>query len=120
MRNTQKEMLFSTIQDKVVNATCLAEVITKAAYSHKADVSDVVAPTGVIDFDTYLRSRDGKAHLESWLKERMKEELEMDDVSLFIENPYSRISTKFDALSYNRQKELLEYISFLYNSKCRE
>lgn len=67
------------------------------------------APTGVIDFNTYLRSRDGKVQLENWLEERMKEELGMDDVSLFIDNPYSRISTKFDALSRSRQKEMLDY-----------
>lgn len=48
MRNTQKEMLFSTIQDRVVNATCLAEVITQAAYSHKADVSDVAASCEIL------------------------------------------------------------------------
>ena len=69
----------------------------------------VAAPVGVIDFNTYLGNRSKKAQLESWLEEKMKEELRTDDVSFFIDNPYTRISTKFDALSHSRQKEMLEY-----------
>ena len=69
----------------------------------------VAAPVGVIDFNTYLGSRSQKAQLESWLEEKMKEELRTDDVSFLMDNPYTRISTKFDALSHSRQKEMLEY-----------
>ena len=63
----------------------------------------------VIDFNTYLGSRGKKAQLEIWLEEKMKEEMRTDDVSFLMDNPFSRISTKFDALSHSRQKEMLEY-----------
>lgn len=43
MTNKAKEMLFSTIQDRVVNATCLAGVICKAAYTQQMNMSDMGA-----------------------------------------------------------------------------
>ena len=48
MQNNPEEKFLTVIEDRVVNATCLAEVIYKAAYAGKIDVSVVGASCDVL------------------------------------------------------------------------
>lgn len=48
MPNIPEEKFLTMIEDRVVNAICLAEVIYKAAYSGKVDVSAVGSSCDVL------------------------------------------------------------------------
>lgn len=48
MQNTPEEKFLTVIEDRVVNATCLAEVIYKATYARKIDVSVVGVSCAVL------------------------------------------------------------------------
>ena len=71
MENTTKEMLISTIQDRIMNATCLAEIICKAAYGQKINMIDVGASCEVLR--EYL-DKTSELTDEFWNKEEVAAE----------------------------------------------
>ena len=67
------------------------------------DVSKVIS----IDFNTRTSKKE---FLEALVEDTWKKNLNQEDVSVEMENQYIRTIIKFEALSFERQLEILNYV----------
>ena len=67
------------------------------------DVSKVIS----IDFNTRTSKKE---FLEALVEDTLKKNLNQEDVSVEMENQYTRTIIKFEALSFERQLEILNYV----------
>lgn len=67
------------------------------------DVSKVIS----IDFNTRTSKKE---FLEALVEDTLKKNLNQEDVSVEMENQYIRTIIKFEALSFERQLEILNYV----------